>query len=116
MNGVGSLRREPLVWELFVTLAVMRLRLLQSSEQRFTNADDASQSHREKRFRREEGRVQNTRDLAGVKTPMLWPSLLASVLLVLVVASEARGQIRSRMGNPSIFVQIEHPPELPLIG
>ena len=99
-----------------VTLAVMRLRLLQSSEQRFTNADDASQSHREKRFRREEGRFQNTRDLAGVKTPMLWPSLLASVLLVLVVASEARGQIRSRMGNPSISVQIEHPPELPLIA
>ena len=102
------------VWT--VALAVMRLRLLQSSEQRFTNADDASQSHREKRFRREEGRFQNTRNLAGVKTPMLWPSLLASVLLVLVVTSEARGQLRSRLGNPSIFVQIEHPPELPLIA
>ena len=47
---------------------------------------------------------------------MLWPSLLASVLLVLVVASEARGQLRSRLGNPSIFVQIEHPPEFPLIA
>ena len=47
---------------------------------------------------------------------MLWPSLLASVLLVLVVTSEARGQFRSRMGNPSISVEIEHPPELPLIA
>ena len=47
---------------------------------------------------------------------MLWPSLLASVLLMLVVTSEARGQFRSRMGNPSISVEIEHPPELPLIA
>lgn len=99
-----------------VSLAVMRLKLPQSSERRFSNAGDAPQNHRGKRFRRREGRFQNTGDPAGVKTGMLRLRLMASVLLVLVVTSEALGQLRSRLGNPSISVEIVHPPELPLVA
>ena len=46
---------------------------------------------------------------------MLRLSLVASILLVLAATSEIHGQWRSRAGNPAISVEIEHPPEHPII-
>lgn len=94
----------------------MRSRLVQSSERRFRSADGAPQPHRETRFRPEGARYQNTRNPTRVKTDRLRLCLAASVLLMPVATSDVQGQWRSRAGNPSIYVEIEHPPKLPLVA
>ena len=53
-------------------------------------------------------------NLTGLPAPRLWLSILAGILLVLVDASVVRSQFLSRLSNPAIPVQIEHPPGLAL--
>ena len=93
-----------------VIVAFMRLRHVQSPERRSTDAEYAPQSPWEKPCRRQEGGFQDTGNPARVKTGRLRLCLAASVLLMFTatLASEVRG-------NPSISVETEHPPELPLI-
>ena len=68
------------------------------------------------RVRPEEGTLQDRGNPAGGKTGRLGIALAACLLLLFAAASEVEGQWRSRAGNPSISVDIEHPPELPLIA
>ncbi|MDE2756589.1 MAG: hypothetical protein OXU26_05665 [Acidobacteriota bacterium] len=99
-----------------VTAAVRRLNILQSSERRPANADDAVPLRRETRFQPGRGGFRIIGYPLGAKSGMLRLSLAASALLMFAAASELQGQWRSRAGNPSISVDIEHPPKLPLIA
>ncbi len=98
-----------------VPVALMRLKFPRSSEGRLSDADGAPQGHRENPYRPEKRGLQDTGNPARVKRGMLRLIRVASVLLVLAATSEIQGQWRSRAGNPAISVEIEHPPEHPLI-
>ena len=112
----GVIRVATVVLGAVARLAVPRLRLRRSSERVFANTDDAARTHPEERFRCGRGGVRNTANPAGATTGMLGLSLAASVLLALAATSEVGGQWRSRAGNPTVSVETEHPPELPILA
>ena len=97
-----------------VILAVM-LRLACCSQRPSAEAVDGRHRQWQQPFRCNGERHKYTANLARAKTETRWLSLLASVVLMLVACSEVRGQFRSRLGNPSITVETEHPPTLRLI-
>lgn len=99
-----------------ITPAVMKLRITRVSERPFAQAGDAPPTLRDNLFRRDEERFRDTGSPAGVNAAKPRLILLASLLLLIVATSEARGQWRSRAGNPTVSVEIEHPPDLPLIA
>ena len=95
-----------------VTPALRRLKRPWNRARRLAKAD----GRRETAFWREEAGSRNTGIPGTVKTRMLRLGLPAIVLLMFAAASEVRGQWRSRAGNPSISVDIEHLPRMPLIA
>ena len=98
------------------TLGVMRLKLLRCSLRRGDSPNGVPEVIGTNLSEAGWAVSRNSGDSAAVKTDRLWSSILAGILLVLVVAPEARSQFRARLGNPSIPVQTEHPPELPLVA
>ena len=99
-----------------ITPAVMKLRITRVSERPFAQAGDPPPTLRDNPFRRDEERFRDTGSPAGVNAAKPRLILLASLLFLIVATSEARGQWRSRAGNPTVSVEIEHPPKHPLIA